>query len=113
LGLLVSIEELAKQTMRFSGSDLHSLCRHAALIFATEQASHNGAAPAHFMLDTRHFSKALERTKPSVSEQMLKEIEEFARQFNPRTAGKRRLDENEENRKSKVHAKICSTFIQC
>ena len=52
------------------------------MIFATEQATRNGAAPsAHIMLETHFFGKALEKAKPSVSEQMLEEIEKLARRF--------------------------------
>jgi SpoVK/Ycf46/Vps4 family AAA+-type ATPase len=95
----LSIEGLARLTEGFSGSDLRNLCGHAALIFATEQMraqqTGNTAAPfAHFLLDKGHFEKALERTKPSVSKQTLKEIEEFARRFNPQSTRHLRRGEN-------------------
>jgi ATPase family AAA domain-containing protein 1 len=95
----LSLEALARSTEGFSGSDLRNLCGHAALIFATEQmrAQQNGntAAPfAQSLLDKGHFEKALERTKPSVSKQTLKEIEEFTRRFNPQSTRHLRRGEN-------------------
>ena len=95
----LSIEGLAKLTEGYSGSDLRYLCGQAGLIFATEQmrAQQTGgtaASFAHLLLDKGHFGKALERTKPSVSKQILKEIEEFTRRFNPQSIRHLRSGEN-------------------
>jgi SpoVK/Ycf46/Vps4 family AAA+-type ATPase len=85
---LVSIEALAKATPGFSGSDLRSLCGHAALMFAIEQVkSHQtrlgDPLTALLLLENRHFAKALGNTHPSVSRWSVEKMEEFAARFNP------------------------------
>jgi SpoVK/Ycf46/Vps4 family AAA+-type ATPase len=88
---LVSIDALSKATGRFSGSDLRSLCGQAALIFATEQVNAQPVPDAassldRLVLEPRHFAMALARTMPSVSQQAIDDIEEFAREFSSQTA---------------------------
>lgn len=90
IGPQVSIEELAKKTKGFSGSDLRTFCGHAALIFKMEQVRAQPtltvAAPAaRLVLEPHHFEKAHQRTIPSVSKRMLEEIEDFTRSHKPQT----------------------------
>ncbi|TEY33873.1 hypothetical protein BOTCAL_0660g00010 [Botryotinia calthae] len=84
----VSIEGLARATKGFSGSDLRTLCGQASLVFAIEQhgiqqKENRTTTSPHLILDNRHFYKAFQRTKASVSKNMMKELEEFSKRFNP------------------------------
>lgn len=87
MDLSVSIEKLASATEGFSGSDIRSLCGHAALAWAVEQTGKldgNGdGASAHLRLEDRHFTKALLKSRPTVSDHSIKDLKEFAKRFNP------------------------------
>ena len=54
----VKLEELAKKTEGFSGADLENLCREAGMMAIREGKDH---------VTMKHFEKALETVKPSVS----------------------------------------------
>jgi ATPase family AAA domain-containing protein 1 len=86
----VSIEDLARATEGFSGSDLANLYKQACLVFANEQVrarqTLKTAAPStRVVLDDRHLYKALERIRLSVSKLLLKELSKFSRRFNRST----------------------------
>ncbi|QIX01434.1 hypothetical protein AMS68_006951 [Peltaster fructicola] len=73
---------LARLTVGFSGSDLKSLCGQAVLAWATENALTQSDIEVDLQLKTSHFTKALQRTRPTVSAQSLREIEEWSKMFN-------------------------------
>ena len=61
----VDLYELAKLTENYSGADLEALVREAFIIALREN-------PLRTRLEKRHFMKALEVVKPSLSEDMIK-----------------------------------------
>lgn len=81
----IDVDDLAGRTDGFSGSDIRSLCGHAALAWAVEQLGIQklDEATPHLRLHQRHFEKALVKTRPTVSEQSLKDLKDFAKRFNP------------------------------
>jgi len=84
---LLTVEVLANQTDRFSGSDLRTLCGQAALVLANEDMSTQESrgkteTAARPKLGWSHFAIALKRTKPSVSRLMVENFKEFQRRFN-------------------------------
>ena len=86
----VSVDDLVAKTKGYSGSDLHNLCQQAAWAWMTEQMKANEKDDAEetviterLHLTRQHIDKALERIKSSVSSLAMKELEAFARRFNP------------------------------
>ncbi|KAI0859814.1 P-loop containing nucleoside triphosphate hydrolase protein [Xylaria cubensis] len=82
----VKIDEWAKKTEMFSGSDLKSFCRQAALIYASEHPKRDceadtSEAMGSLGLQERHFSQALERTHRSTSIENQNDINEFTRSY--------------------------------
>uniref|UniRef100_UPI00398F152D ATPase family gene 2 protein homolog B n=1 Tax=Pristiophorus japonicus TaxID=55135 RepID=UPI00398F152D len=61
----VSLEELAAETVGFTGADLQNLCKEAALL-ALQENGLDAAAVNH-----RHFLKSLQSVKPSLSQQQM------------------------------------------
>jgi SpoVK/Ycf46/Vps4 family AAA+-type ATPase len=91
LGPQMSIEALAAATVGFSGSDLRSLCVLAALLCESEVhydplSANAGSKSPHRVIEARHFAKALERTKRTVSEEALSEVIDFARKYDQKYA---------------------------
>ncbi|PUA31250.1 MAG: AAA family ATPase [Candidatus Terraquivivens tikiterensis] len=70
LGEDVSLEELASMTEGYSGADLESLCREAAL-----STIRRGAEPE--IVTRQDFQEALRIVKPSLSPHMIKEYEKI------------------------------------
>ena len=64
----VSIEELSKKTEGYSGADLESLCREAAMNAMREDVETRS-------VDARHFEAALREVKPSVTDDEAKTYE--------------------------------------
>ncbi|MEM1537208.1 MAG: CDC48 family AAA ATPase, partial [Candidatus Nezhaarchaeales archaeon] len=60
----VSIEELAKMTENYAGSDIEALCREAAMLALRQNL---GAE----RVERSHFLKAMKKVKPTVNEAML------------------------------------------
>jgi len=67
----VSLEELAVKTEGYSGADIEAVCREAAMIALRENIKAS-------KVNKEHFEKALEKIKPSVSEQEIKQFDEYA-----------------------------------
>jgi len=72
----VNLEELARKTEGFSGADIESLCREAAMAALREdtQAGH---------VDSKHFDKAFQEVKPSVSQEEAKSYEQGFKRGKP------------------------------
>lgn len=96
----VSIEELAKKTPLYSGSDLKNVCVAAAMSAVKEELEasdkHTGAEPyawaAQRVLGRRHFDKGLAEISASVSEDMatMNAIRKFDERYGDGKARKRR-----------------------
>lgn len=66
----VKLEEIAKRTNGYSGADIEAVCREAAMIALREDIKAS-------KVTMEHFEKALEKIKPSISEQDIKQFEFF------------------------------------
>ncbi|KAK8006238.1 spastin [Apiospora marii] len=96
----VSIEELAKKTPLYSGSDLKNVCVAAAMSAVKEELEasdkHTGAEPyvwaAQRTLGRRHFDKGLAEISASVSEDMatMNAIRKFDERYGDGKARKKR-----------------------
>ncbi|KAI0137148.1 hypothetical protein BJ170DRAFT_678004 [Xylariales sp. AK1849] len=90
----VSIEEMAKQTLLYSGSDLKNVCVAAAMAAVKEELEaaekHTGSSPYSWVekrvLNRRHFDKALVEIPASASEDMstLNAIKKFDERYGER-----------------------------
>ncbi|KHN97089.1 ATPase family AAA domain-containing protein 1-A [Metarhizium album ARSEF 1941] len=81
---LVDIDCLARKTDKYSGSDLRNLCAEAAHLWAMEQrkTAPNGAKMDQNMpLSVRHFEKALQKMRPTVSDTTMESLAAFTRKF--------------------------------
>lgn len=76
---VLSIQELAKKTEHYSGSDLKNVCVTAALTAAQQELKTNTSQ----QLNMSHFETALKMIPPSSSEEMdsLKEIRKWDTKF--------------------------------
>lgn len=82
----LDLDNLAQRTRSFSGSDLRSLCEHAALAWAVEQTKKQpdrALGEVQVYLENRHFKLALTKTAPTVSSDSIKALRCFAKRFNP------------------------------
>ncbi|TGJ81315.1 hypothetical protein E0Z10_g7438 [Xylaria hypoxylon] len=96
----VSIEDMAKHTPLYSGSDLKNVCVAAAMAAVKEEleASERHAGPEPYkwaekrVLNRRHFDKALKEISASVSEDMatLTAIRKFDERYGDNKARKKR-----------------------
>ncbi|KAK6071887.1 Mus7/MMS22 family protein (ATPase) [Seiridium cupressi] len=96
----VSIEQMAKQTTLYSGSDLKNVCVAAAMAAVKEELEasekHTGPEPyvwpAKRILNRRHFDKALSEIPASVSEDMatLNAIKKFDERYGEKKARRKR-----------------------
>ncbi|KAI8625891.1 hypothetical protein F5Y19DRAFT_240411 [Xylariaceae sp. FL1651] len=96
----VSIEDIAKQTPLYSGSDLKNMCVAAAMAAVKEELEaserHTGPEPYKWtkkrVLNRRHFDKALKEIGASVSEDMatLAAIRKFDERYGDGKARKKR-----------------------
>ncbi|KAI1328039.1 hypothetical protein F5Y16DRAFT_369882 [Xylariaceae sp. FL0255] len=96
----VSIDEIAKQTPLYSGSDLKNVCVAAAMAAVKEELEasqrHTGPEPYKWTekrrLNRRHFDKALKEISASVSEDMatLTAIRKFDERYGDGKAAKKR-----------------------
>ncbi len=68
----VSVEELAKKTDGYSGADLESLCREAAMNSMRIAVQDNTEATA---VEAKHFDHAFQEVKPSVTQDEAKSYE--------------------------------------
>lgn len=74
--------DLARMTDNYSGSDIRTLCIHAATISQSELDS-QGDAPSvgRRTITMTHFQTALKANSPTITKSAMKEIERFASQF--------------------------------
>jgi transitional endoplasmic reticulum ATPase len=70
LGEGINLKDLAKRTNGYSGADIEGICREAAMIALREDIKAS-------KVKKEHFEKALERIKPSISEEDVKVYEEY------------------------------------
>ncbi|GEM_PF-5459109 len=73
----VDIEKLAAMTERFSGADIVAVCREAALLAARESLLRKRHVPVRM----GDFVSIIERVKPSVTLDMLREYERFRERY--------------------------------
>ncbi|HDI75410.1 MAG TPA: AAA family ATPase, partial [Thermoprotei archaeon] len=66
----VDLEDLAKRTEGFAGSDLEALCREAGMMALRESINID-------RVHMRHFEKALKRIKPSITPEMVRYYESW------------------------------------
>ncbi|KAI1455363.1 ATPase family AAA domain-containing protein 1-A [Annulohypoxylon moriforme] len=82
----LDVEGLARATEGYSGSDIRSLCGEAAMIWSIEQERGKvGDAlkeKVKLCLEARHFAKAFQGIRPSVSEKVLEDFASFAKRYN-------------------------------
>ncbi|KAI8615022.1 hypothetical protein BC830DRAFT_331992 [Chytriomyces sp. MP71] len=69
-----SLAPLAARAERYTGADLESVCREAALCALRES---RGAGK----VEARHFEEAVAAVKPSLSVEMLEQYEGFTERF--------------------------------
>lgn len=96
----VSIEEMAKQTALYSGSDLKNVCVAAAMAAVKEEleASEKHTGPERYVwpkkriLNRRHFDKAVAEIPAGASEDMatLNAIKKFDERYGEKTARRKR-----------------------
>jgi SpoVK/Ycf46/Vps4 family AAA+-type ATPase len=84
----VNIEEKARMTEGYSGSDLRNVCGEAGMVWMIEQVKRTPNAETMetlkpLKLDVSHLNKALNKIRPSVSKHALRDLADFARRFNP------------------------------
>jgi SpoVK/Ycf46/Vps4 family AAA+-type ATPase len=79
----VSMKALARETSRFSASDIRTLCVQAALVCQTELDDAGRSPGSRRRLGMSHFAEALRSCGSTVSESNLHDLGEFAREFDP------------------------------
>ena len=95
----VDIDGLARATEKYSGSDLKSLCAHAALVWRVEETRRDSLlcsmptkspasseGPKKLRLRVEHFVKALDRVQPNDAEDLVRNLEKFSKKYNPRAS---------------------------
>lgn len=80
LGKEVDLEELARLTEFFSGADIESLCREAAIRALRENIRAKTIQP-------HHFRKALEEIRPSATKEVCESYEKFEESIKTRKIG--------------------------
>ena len=70
----VDLKEIAKRTQGYSGADLEALCREAALFALREDMEAKE-------VKMKHFEKAMEKVKPSLSKEIIKLYEKLSEEM--------------------------------
>jgi len=73
----VKIDELAEKTEGYSGADIASICREAGMIALREDINAK-------KVKMKHFKKAMEKVKKSISDKELKDFERYENDFSKR-----------------------------
>ncbi len=82
----VDLEKIAKRTQGYSGADLEALCREAALFALREDINAKE-------VKMKHFEKALEKIKPSLSKELIEAYRKIAEGLK-----KAKIEEKEEKK---------------
>jgi AAA+ superfamily predicted ATPase len=79
----VDVDNIATATAGFSGSDLKTLCGQAALLWASEQKldGEGSSKMPKVLLTNEHFIEALRRSRPTVSQSDLFEMQRFRQRY--------------------------------
>ncbi|NOY11064.1 MAG: CDC48 family AAA ATPase, partial [Archaeoglobi archaeon] len=82
----VNLEELAEKTEGYSGADIEAVCREAGLTAIREAISKYSEdevkrAVKEIRVTRDHFMKAIEKVKPSLTEEDIKKYEEIVKDF--------------------------------
>jgi len=73
----VDLKKLAKKTEGYSGADIEALCREAALNALRENINAKEVT-------TKHFNKAMEKVKPSITPELVRFYERITENFRTR-----------------------------
>ncbi len=76
----VDMKSLAKKTVDWVGADIEALCREAAMI-ALKETQDKGGHMHSKKVALKHFEKALEKVKPSVTRDVKKYYESWERKY--------------------------------
>ncbi len=76
----VDLKRHAKKTVDWVGADIEAVCREAAMLAIKENMDKNGTPKAR-KVSERHFEKALEKIKPSVTKDVRKKYESWERKY--------------------------------
>ncbi|MEE8358354.1 MAG: CDC48 family AAA ATPase [Candidatus Hydrothermarchaeales archaeon] len=80
LGKDVDLEQLAEKTKDYTGADLEALCREAAMLVLRKSLRDKKEIKASRVM-SKHFTKALDKIKPSVNEVMKKNYQDLLSKF--------------------------------
>jgi hypothetical protein len=83
LGPNLNLKVLAKKTVRYTGSDIHTLCINAALICQDEIEWMPTSQPIKRVLMREHFIAAFKRSGPTVQAAELHKFRQFAHEYDP------------------------------
>ncbi len=82
----VSIDELAEKTEGYSGADIEAVCREAGMQAIREFIGSNGRenikdSAERIKVHRRHFEKALEKVRPSLTKEDIERYEQIVKDF--------------------------------
>ncbi len=82
----VSLDELAEKTEGYSGADIEAICREAGMQAIREFIRNNGSenlkeSVKRIKVHKRHFEKAMEKVKPSLTKEDIEKYEQIVKDF--------------------------------